>query len=60
MESVSQAYATDLYHLIQGPPGTGKTFVLANLVQMLVADGERVLVSGLTHFTINNALNKIW
>ena len=60
IESISQAYATDLYHLIQGPPGTGKTFVLANLVQMLVADGERVLVSGLTHRAINNALNKIY
>jgi len=60
IESIAQAYATDLYHLIQGPPGTGKTFVLAHLVQMLVADGQRVLVSGLTHRAINNALNKIY
>ena len=60
IESIAQAYATDLYHLIQGPPGTGKTFVLAHLVQMLVKDGQRVLVSGLTHRAINNALNKIY
>lgn len=60
VESVAQAYATDLYHLIQGPPGTGKTHVLANLVRLLVADGERVLVSALTHRAINNALNKIY
>ncbi len=60
IESIAQAYSTDLYHLIQGPPGTGKTFVLANLVRMLVADGQRVLVSGLTHRAINNALNKIY
>jgi len=44
-EAVGQAYATDLVHLIQGPPGTGKTWVLAHLVQMLVAEGERVLVT---------------
>lgn len=60
IESVAQAYATDLYHLIQGPPGTGKTFVLANLVRMLVTDGQRVLVSALTHRAINNALDKIY
>ena len=59
-EAVAKAYATDLFHLIQGPPGTGKTFVLAHLVRMLVADGQRVLVSALTHRAINNALNKIY
>ena len=58
-EAVAHAYATDLFHLIQGPPGTGKTFVLAHLVQLLVADGQRVLVTALTHRAINNALNKI-
>lgn len=57
---MAQAYATDLYHLIQGPPGTGKTYVLVQLVRLLVADGYRVLVSGLTHRAINNALNKIF
>jgi len=60
IEAVAQAYATDLLHLIQGPPGTGKTFMLAQLVKMLVADGQRVLVTALTHRAIHNALNKIF
>ncbi len=58
-EAVAQAYATDLVHLIVGPPGTGKTFVLAHLARQLVADGQRVFVTALTHRAINNALNTI-
>lgn len=58
-EAVALAYASDLYHLVQGPPGTGKTFALAHLVRLLVEDGQRVLVTSLTHRAINNALNKI-
>jgi DNA replication ATP-dependent helicase Dna2 len=58
-EALAHCYATDLVHLVQGPPGTGKTCVLAHLVHMLVADGQRVLVTALTHRAVNNALNKI-
>lgn len=58
-DAVAQAYATDLLHLIQGPPGTGKTLMLAHLARLLVNDGQRVLVTALTHRAIHNALNKI-
>lgn len=59
VEAVALAYAADLLHLIQGPPGTGKTLMLAHLAKLLVADGQRVLVTALTHRAIHNALNKI-
>lgn len=59
IEAIAQAYASDLLYLIQGPPGTGKTFMLAHLAGLLVADGQRVLLTALTHRAIHNALNKI-
>ena len=59
VEAVAQAYAADLLHLIQGPPGTGKTLMLAHLARLLVADGQRVFVTALTHRAIHNALNKL-
>jgi DNA replication ATP-dependent helicase Dna2 len=59
IEAISQAYANDLLHLIQGPPGTGKTLTLAYLAKLLADDGQRVFLTGFTHRSINNALNKI-
>lgn len=59
IEALAQAYGANLLHLIQGPPGTGKTWMLAHLAKLLVDDGQRVLVTALTHRAIHNALNKI-
>lgn len=42
---------------IQGPPGTGKTFVLGAIAAYYLAKKRNVLVSALSHFAINNALN---
>ncbi len=58
-EAIAQSYASDTLYLIQGPPGTGKTLMLAQLAKILVNEGQRVLVTALTHRAIHNALNKI-
>lgn len=58
-EAVTNAYASELFYLIQGPPGTGKTLVLAHIARLFAMKGLSVLVSGLSHRAINNALNKI-
>lgn len=58
-DSVATALAASPMHLIQGPPGTGKTQTLARLVEQLVIQGHRVLISGFTHRSIHQALTKI-
>jgi DNA replication ATP-dependent helicase Dna2 len=58
-EAVALAFGADQVACIQGPPGTGKTRVLALAVQLMVARGERVLVTSHTHTAINHALNQI-
>ena len=47
------------YALIQGFPGTGKSKVIALLVRILVARGERVLLSAYTHSAVDNVLMKL-
>lgn len=43
---------------VQGPPGTGKTRVLAALAAYYATMGFEVLVSSVSHFAINHALNQ--
>lgn len=59
IEALALAWSTDLAALVQGPPGTGKTAVLSLLAQMAARRGMRVLVTGLTHRAIDNALGAI-
>lgn len=57
-----EAYWSAFSHspaLIQGPPGTGKTYVIAALACGLARQNKRVLITGLTHKSIDNALMAI-
>jgi hypothetical protein len=44
---------------IQGPPGTGKTTVICEIVQHLIARGERILMVAPTHVAIDEVLRRI-
>ena len=58
-EAVQRAVGAEDFALVHGPPGTGKTFTLARIVQALVADGQRVLVSAFTNRAVDNALGEL-
>ena len=47
------------YLLVQGPPGTGKTYTGARLIVDLIAAGQRVGVTALSHRAINNLLEAV-
>lgn len=59
VEAVALAYAAEQVACIQGPPGTGKTRALSLIAKLMVARGQRILMTSHTHMAINNALNKI-
>lgn len=59
IEAVATALASEQFHLIQGPPGTGKTHTLAQLVDQLIDKQHKILITGFTHRSIHNALEKI-
>jgi superfamily I DNA and/or RNA helicase len=59
IKAVKKAVGNQNVFLIQGPPGTGKTTVIAEIIEQLVAKGEKILVSGQNHVSVDNVLNKI-
>ncbi len=56
LEAVQKSASAKDYFLIQGPPGTGKSFTLATLVLELAKRGEKILLTGFTNRSVDNAL----
>jgi DNA replication ATP-dependent helicase Dna2 len=57
--AVGRALGAKPVACIQGPPGTGKTRVLALAAGLMVARGDRVLLTAPTHTAINHALGRV-
>ncbi|TCC92402.1 hypothetical protein EZ428_11830 [Pedobacter frigiditerrae] len=59
VSAVKKAIGNQNIFLIQGPPGTGKTTVIAEIIQQLTEQGEKILVAGQNHVAVDNVLEKI-
>ncbi|MFW5911615.1 MAG: AAA domain-containing protein [Halolamina sp.] len=58
-EAVNLATRAEDFALVHGPPGTGKTYTIAQTVQAMLEDGERVLLSAFTNRAVDNALEAV-
>lgn len=56
---VSKALGSPELAILEGPPGSGKTTAICELVQQLVARGQRVLLCASTHVAIDNVLERL-
>ena len=59
IKAVRKAVGNQNIFLIQGPPGTGKTTVITEIIEQLVKNGEKILVSGQNHVAVDNVLSKL-
>jgi DNA replication ATP-dependent helicase Dna2 len=57
--AVERALQMRDYLLIHGPPGTGKTSVIAEIVQRLCEQGQRVMLAAFTNQAVDNMLKRI-
>lgn len=56
---VARALCSPDFAFLEGPPGSGKTTAICEIVQQLVARGQRVLLCASTHFAIDNVLERL-
>ncbi len=56
---VAKALGSPDFAFLEGPPGSGKTTAICELIQQLVADGQRVLLCASTHAAIDNVLERL-
>lgn len=56
---VAKALGTVDIAVLEGPPGSGKTTAICEIIQQLVARGQRVLLCASTHVAIDNVLERL-
>lgn len=58
-KAIFSALSADNYALIHGPAGTGKTYTIAYLIQILVENKEKILISAYTNTAVDNIVKKL-
>lgn len=56
---VEKAIGSPDFAFLEGPPGSGKTTAICEIVQQLIASGQRVLLCASTHVAIDNVLERL-
>ena len=56
---VKKALGTPDFAILEGPPGSGKTTVISEIILQMISRGERILLAGSTHVSVDNVLEKI-
>lgn len=56
---VKKALGSHDFAFLEGPPGSGKTTAICEIVQQLIASGQRVLLCASTHVAIDNVLERL-
>lgn len=57
--AVQKVLSAQDYALVLGMPGTGKTTTIAEIIKILVARGQRVLLTSYTHSAVDTILRKL-
>ena len=58
-EAVKRALSAENVFLIHGPPGTGKTTTLVEIIEQLVKEKKRVLVTAESNVAVDNILENL-
>lgn len=58
--ALKKSLSCEKYSLIRGMPGTGKTQVITELINALVSNNKKILITSFTHSAVDNMVLKLF
>lgn len=58
--ALKKSLSCERYSLIRGMPGTGKTQVITELINALVSNNKKILITSFTHSAVDNMVLKLF